>query len=233
MIKAVFFDWFNTLAWFNPPREKIYANACREFGIEVAEDKLSGGLLMADHFYANENLHTPLGNRPLSDQKEVYAQYQRIVLREAGIEISDKMAILISQMLGGASAKLSFTLFNDVLPTLKLLKQRDLILGLISNIDRDMMPICRDLNIEPYLSIVVTSKEAGSEKPHPPIFLAALERAGVEASEALYTGDQYSLDIVGARGVGIKAVLIDRYDLFQEITDCPRIRTLAEIEGQL
>ncbi|HJX70180.1 MAG TPA: hypothetical protein VJ441_03700 [Dehalococcoidia bacterium] len=31
----------------------------------------------------------------------------------------------------------------------------------------------------------------------------------------------------------IKAVLIDRYDLFPEITDYPRIKTLGEIVEQL
>ena len=42
-------------------------------------------------------------------------------------------------------------------------------------------------------------------------------------------GDQYSCDVVGARGVGMKPVLVDRYDLFPEITDCARIRSLAEL----
>jgi len=68
-----------------------------------------------------------------------------------------------------------------------------------------------------------------SEKPHPLIFLAALDSAGVEAEESVYVGDQYSCDVVGARGVGMKPVLVDRYDLFPEITDCARIRSLAEL----
>ena len=35
MIKAVFFDWFNTLARYEPPREQIHSEALREFGFEV------------------------------------------------------------------------------------------------------------------------------------------------------------------------------------------------------
>jgi putative hydrolase of the HAD superfamily len=76
---------------------------------------------------------------------------------------------------------------------------------------------------------VVTSKEVGSNKPEPPIFLAALDRAGVSASEAVYVGDQYDTDVVGARGVGIKPILIDRYGLMPEVSDCPRIRSLPEV----
>ena len=102
-------------------------------------------------------------------------------------------------------------------------------MGLISNIDQDIKPVCRDLGLDSYITHVVTSKDVRSEKPHPLIFLAALDGAGVEASESVYVGDQYSCDVVGARGVGMKPVLVDRYDLFPGVNDCVRIRSLAEL----
>ena len=95
------------------------------------------------------------------------------------------------------------------------------------------MPFCRGLGLAPYLDLVITSQEIGFEKPHSPIFLAALERTGVKASEAMYVGDHYSIDVVGARGVGMEGVLLDRYDLFGQITDCPRINTLVEVVKHL
>ena len=67
----------------------------------------------------------------------------------------------------------------------------------------------------------------------PLIFQAALQRAGVKASEAVHIGDQYKLDVVGARGVGINPIPIDRYNLYPEVTDCPRIRNLTEIAEYL
>jgi len=73
----------------------------------------------------------------------------------------------------------------------------------------------------------------GADKPEPAIFLAALERAGVNAAEAVHVGDQYKLDVVGARGVGINPILIDRYDLYPEVSDCPRIRSLTELAQYL
>ena len=211
----------------------MQANACREIGIEIAEERLTRGLLLADELYINENAHSPIKNRPLKEQMEVYAQYERIVLKEAGVKISDEIALRIMQKLGGVSSKLNFVLFDDVLPTFKLLKQRGLVLGLISNIERDIMPSCQELGLASYLDLVVTSQEIGWNKPHPPIFLAALERAGLKASQAVYVGDQHNVDVVGARGVGMKAILLDRYDFFPEITDCPRIRTLAEVVEHL
>ena len=45
-------------------------------------------------------------------------------------------------------------------------------------------------------------------KPSPLMFRAALERAGVRASEAVMVGDQLDTDIEGAAGAGIESVLV-------------------------
>jgi len=42
-------------------------------------------------------------------------------------------------------------------------------------------------------------------------------------------GDQYQIDVVGARGVGITPVLIDRYNLNPDVSDCVRIASLSEL----
>jgi len=83
--------------------------------------------------------------------------------------------------------------------------------------------------LDTYLDVVVTAKGVGADKPEPPIFLAALKQAAVDAPEVVYVGDQYERDVVGARGVGMNAILIDRYDLFPEVTDCPRITGLTQV----
>ena len=89
------------------------------------------------------------------------------------------------------------------------------------------------MGLEPYLDFIVSSGEVGVDKPDPHFFLAALEQAGVSAAEAVHVGDQYKLDVVGARGVGITPILIDRYDLYPEVSDCPRIRRLTEVAKYL
>jgi HAD superfamily hydrolase (TIGR01549 family) len=129
--------------------------------------------------------------------------------------------------------KVTFALFDDVLPTLAVLKEQTLILGLLTNATRNTISIHRQLGLEPYLDFVVTSEEVGADKPKPLIFLAALDRAKVNASEAVHIGDQYELDVVGARGAGINPILIDRYDVYPEISDCPRIHRLPELTRYL
>ena len=233
MIRAVFFDWFNTLAQYYPPREEMHATVCRDFGIEVSVERIRRSLPEADRFFYKENSRSSVEKRPPQERAEVYAQYEIMVLRKAGVEVTKEVALEIIQKVLDLAKDLNFVLFDDVLPTFKELKRHGLVLGIISNIDRDIMPLCYDLGLAPYLDFVVTAQEAGADKPHSPIFLAALERARVKASEAIYVGDQYDSDIVGARGVGIKPLLLDRNNLFQDITDCPRIEKLTEIVKHL
>lgn len=67
----------------------------------------------------------------------------------------------------------------------------------------------RDSGIAPYLDVVVTSVEHGRPKPHPSIFMAALERLGCTAAETLFVGDSYEADYLGAKQVGMQVFLID------------------------
>jgi putative hydrolase of the HAD superfamily len=233
MIKAVFFDWFNTLARFEPPREELYGQAFRQFGIELSSRDVIRGILTADRYYFEENAKSPVEERSPQEQMEVYLHYPNAILIEAGVEAPKELPLKILNMVTGQFKGVAFALFDDVLSTLKILKERKLTLGLLTNLNRDMSPICRELGLEPYLDFVVTPGEVGVDKPEPPIFLTALQRAGVNASEAVHVGDQHRLDVVGARGVGIAPILIDRYDLYPEVSDCPRIHRLTELAEYL
>jgi phosphoglycolate phosphatase-like HAD superfamily hydrolase len=50
--------------------------------------------------------------------------------------------------------------------------------------------ISRQLGLELYPDFIVTSSEVGAPEPNP-LFLLALERARINAPEAIYVGDQY------------------------------------------
>ena len=227
MIKAVFLDFFNTLAYYQPSREDIYINICSEHGIHVEPKALAQSLPSADMFWRDENRRSPVDKRTQEEQAAFYSEYVIRVIRGAGAEISRELALEILLKLQKMSWK--FTIYDDVLTTLKLLKDRNLILGLISNVGQDMEETLNDLGIQPYLDFNVTSFEAGCDKPQPEIFLAALQKARVKPEEAVYVGDQYDMDVTGARGVGMESILLDRNDWFSNITDCPRIQSLAEI----
>jgi len=233
LIKAVFFDWFNTLARYEPPREELHSQALRELGIEVPPQEILPGVLAADMYFFEENAKSPVERRAPEERAEVYIRYQNIVLTEVKVKADQEMLFKIMKKVQKLFDGVAFTLFDDVLSTLKTLREQKLILGMLTNLAKDMNPICRELGLEPYLDFAVTSQEVGVDKPKPPIFLAALQKARVNASEATHVGDQYKLDVVGARAVGIAPILIDRYNLYPEINDCPRIHSLTELAEHL
>jgi len=227
MIKAVFFDFYNTLATHHPPREEAWVNACRELGIAIEARALFNSLVAADMYWRDEDSRSPIDKRTPEGKNELYAEYGTRILQGAGVEASRDTALQLLAKL--RQHKWEFKAYDDSLPILKDLKNRGLILGLVSNVVQDMEPTYTELGLQPYLDFKVTSSEVGYDKPRPEIFMAALKKAQVKPEESIYVGDQYHLDIVGARGVGIKAVLIDRNNYSPDITDCPRIRSLTEI----
>jgi putative hydrolase of the HAD superfamily len=76
-------------------------------------------------------------------------------------------------------------------------------------------------------------------KPHPSIFRAAMQLAGVQPSDAVMVGDSLRQDVEGALAAGMRAVLLHRgalpharaHDLASR--GVPVIHSLAELSGIL
>ena len=231
MIKAVFFDLYGTLAGFSPSRFEIQSAACSAFGIEVTSEGILRGYALADAYMSEQNTYRPLRLRNAAETEEFFGEYERLVLRGAGVDVSRDRALAVWRRV--RRARYELTRFGDVLPTLETLRSRGLTLGMISNINRPSAEMTAELGLSEHLDFAVTSVEVGAEKPHPPIFLAALERAGSEPGEALHVGDQLSSDVEGARGVGIGPVLLDRDCNHRGYAGCPRIESLSELPALL
>ena len=103
-----------------------------------------------------------------------------------------------------------FSLYEDVVPTLRALRAKGLLLGLISNTHRSLDALQRHFALDELISVALSSSEHGYNKPHPSIFRTALRLLAVEPEEALMVGDHYRHDIEGARSVGMRGVLLQR-----------------------
>jgi putative hydrolase of the HAD superfamily len=228
MIKAVFFDLYGTLAGFQPSRYEIQSAACADFGIALTPEGVLRGYALADAYMNEQNASSnPLRRRDREGQREFFSEYERLVLRGCGVEVTKEQAWEIWRRIRQVPYNLAR--FDDVLPTLDQLRARGLTLGLISNMNRDGSELAESLGLSGHLDFTVTSAEVGWEKPHPQIFLAALSKAGAAPQEAVHVGDQLTSDIQGARGVGISPVLLDRDGNHKDIQGCPRIESLTEL----
>ena len=231
MIKAVFFDFYNTLVRFWPPLDQIQQASCQEFGFHLEPESISFGYSVADIYFNRENEIKPLATRNEEERLEFFARYEQILLDNAGLSVTLDLARQIWQI--AISVPKDFIAFDDTLVALEKLKQAGYRVGVISNLRRDMDQLCGDLGLAPYLDFCLTSAEVGVEKPDPAIFVAALERAGVSPGEAVHVGDQPRSDLVGARGAGLHAVLLDRGGWLEEVDNCVRISQLTELNDLL
>lgn len=85
-------------------------------------------------------------------------------------------------------------------------------LALVSNHTTDIqLRKIRQLGFQPYFGVVVTSEEAGKEKPDARIFEQALAALGVEAADAVMIGDDCHGDMHGARAVGLATILTTEF----------------------
>ena len=235
MIKAIFFDWSGTLARYLPRREELQSQALKELGYTVSPADVAPGLAVADRYLIREVATRSMGLRTPADQAKVYTHYQQLVFDKIGVNLPETSPDFPRFMmrLNELSLQLKFVLYDDVLPAFKALKERGLTLGLVTNVDADMHEVCKELGLADYLDFIVTSGEVKASKPHPRIFLKALEKAGVSNSEAAHVGDQPDIDVAGAKAAGIKPILIDRRNLFPNVRDCVVVRSLTEVINNL
>jgi putative hydrolase of the HAD superfamily len=105
-------------------------------------------------------------------------------------------------------------------------------MGVISNSDGTVGKLLEELDLAQYFESVTDSHVCGCEKPSPQIFQIALNTLKVNPEQAIYIGDVYSVDFLGARGVGMSALLMDAAGVYAA-TKYPRVASLEQVAHYL
>ena len=107
--------------------------------------------------------------------------------------------------------------FDDVVPTLSLLRKKKIKLGLITNTDKPSFLLATEkLNFERFFDVTTTSFEVGLLKPHTQIFSLTVDKLGLEFSDCIIVGDNLEDDILPAKKLGMLTVLISRKNNYKE-----------------
>jgi len=101
--------------------------------------------------------------------------------------------------------------FPDVPPALKMLRERGIKLGIVTNASQPMSMRDAELAAHGLLDFFpdcrLAAADIGYLKPHARIFACALERMGAAPAETVFIGDNPEADIAGANAIGMRAVL--------------------------
>ena len=152
----------------------------------------------------------------LDHDEEVWVRFTEDIVRGMGGEGAAVHQVALEIVQGWEHAR-NFELYEDALPVLAELRARQLKIGLVSNTSRDLDAFIHHFGLD--VDAWISSGTHGKVKPSPTIFRAALELLAVEARHAVMVGDSVEDDVVGARAVGMRAVLLDREGRFPERDD--------------
>ncbi len=98
-------------------------------------------------------------------------------------------------------------LYDNADKVLHYLKENSIKIGICTDMTAQIQfRKIQQLGIEKLIDSMVSSEEAGAEKPSGKIFSLMLEKLNVSPEECVYVGDDYHRDIQGADAAGMKTV---------------------------
>jgi putative hydrolase of the HAD superfamily len=99
---------------------------------------------------------------------------------------------------------------KSVLETLRILKERGFVLGLVSNCDEREVWAWSGSEIAPLFDATVFSCDVGFAKPSAEAYRALIPRwGGILLSKAIFVGDGSNNELAGARAAGFSQVIFD------------------------
>lgn len=117
---------------------------------------------------------------------------------------------------------------DDVVPALEGLRNAGLKLAVASNANGVLERCLQRLELARYFDVICDSALEGVEKPDPRFFQILLERTGSYAETTLHVGDLFHVDVIGARNAGLRALLLDRDNLYAGF-DAERVHSLDDV----
>lgn len=219
-LAAVLFDAGNTLVQIDYAAMTAFLNVR---GHAVTESSVREAEILA-----RVQLDPHLATRGSTESADTHMLYLRYVLDHLGITDAAEFEV-IDGWRRDYNRPLGLWCVADPEAEAALARARGagLRAGVISNSSGVARQILESVGLLPHVDFVIDSGVVGVEKPDRRIFELALREAGVSAAEAVYVGDLYSVDVLGARAAGLDAILIDPLGAWGE-RDCRRARGVLE-----
>ena len=196
MIKTIFFDIDNTLYSYTQAHAAAFPVVC-----DYAREQL--GL---KDFAADWAAHIKSHAAEIGPQSAIHSR----LIRCLRILEQHNKPLEYAQVLDRLYWE---TLIQAAVPEpgvpecLRTLRQRGYVLGIATNMTLDwQLSKLKRLAILDNFRYIISSEEAGAEKPDPRFFQTCLRYAHCQPDECLMVGDSLSGDVLGAEAIGMKAL---------------------------
>jgi len=202
-LKAISFDIGDTLIFDRPNRRERLVSALSVTGIEFAEPDF----LVAYAELEREGLRRYVVGESLDNPKVAFELTLRLLR-----QISDSQNLVqLAKRALESYMKTPFERYvhSEAVPVITDLYARGFKLGVISDWEADLPILLQKLDLLKYFETTSISEVVGVTKPSSKLFRDALTKLNVNPDECLHVGDFYELDVIGARSVGMHALLFD------------------------
>ena len=220
-VRAVIFDAGNTLLRMN---YSVIADHLRTHGRAASPEQVEEAELRA-RVRLDRHLTPGAGS---TESTVTHGRYLRYLLEHLAITDDGEIDAIARWRRG---YNLPVGLWNradpEALAAIRRVRETGRVAGVISNSNGSVRSILEETGLAAHLDFIIDSSVVGVEKPDPRIFQLGLREAGVAPAEAVYVGDLYSVDVLGARAAGLDGILLDPGG-FWAPRDCRLARGLDE-----
>ncbi len=216
MIRAVIFDMFETL--ITHYRCPLY------FGAQMAKDAGISESSFQPLWWATED------DRSLG--KLTFEEVLEMILKENHCYSEALLRNIVEKRI--ATKEECFNhLHAEIIPMLSTLKEKGILVGLISNCFSEEADVIRRSKLFPYFDAVCLSYEQGIQKPDQEIYQRCMESLSVKPEECIYVGDGGSGELEAARAIGMNAVQAVWYLQEETTQSSKRKQDFVQIESPL
>ena len=187
MVKAVIFDMYETLITLY--NSELYK------GKQIAADMKLPEPKFREIWDASDDDRT-LGTRSFEDVITEILNANGIFEKELFEKIIKKRYICTAEAFCHKDP--------DIIPMLRVLKEKGIKIGLITNCYFEERDAIKNCDMYEYFDCICMSCEIGIKKPDLKVFALCAEKLGVNAEECLYVGDGGSNELQAAKAAGMK-----------------------------
>lgn len=206
--KVIIFDFWGTLAFFPMTDLKEFYSSLARFGFKIKTEK------EIKHFSSIFSRLMCFSKDWIDFSKQIFKEFVENPKKEKIVSFADFL-----------KEKIIFEFYDDVKEVLNLPFKKVILTNSARFLIENLEPVQR-------FSKIFTPKETGFLKPDPKTFLSVLKKLKVKPKQTIMVGDDIERDLMPAKDLKIKPVLIDRQNKFQDYPGL-KINSLKELKNIL
>ena len=228
-INTIYFDLDGTLRNNQPSFLEALADYNLQLGLPVEIATSTQGHRWLHQYWAQSQELIADREAFGEDEQAFWINHSRRYLEASGCQPdqAQKLAPQLTQCMRERYSPVD-TLVDQASELLDHLQGKGFRLGVISNRSEPFDEQLAALGIHSYFEYSLAAGTIDAWKPDPRIFQHALNQMNVKPAQAVYVGDNYFADVIGAHNAGIRPILIDPVNLFPE-ADCLVIDSIRDL----